>query len=659
MTNTDIYANKSQFKSDQGLDSILEPLSLEIPMNVPNLVDKFSKEVWQGIFGNTASDEYLKLWAIIFSKLNECDILNRQSEYKHNKYFVIPAPTGSGKTQCFRFYAAELARQNQDAGMVILSQFTSEIDETVKKINEMAGKDVAIAYYRGTKVKNQHNEEELDSYQIVVTTHQYVKLNYHHNAVDKDTYKKVMSFNGYARSIVAVDEAIDLLDTFEIKKDLVTRLETKAHTLSRKIKSKELESELKLLTYIDNNFKTLFFNDYVKTQVRYIDDKLPTLKNISLELNKSIDVVKGLFGLDSFIKAIQSKQLDKIDLITPTQKTELINDARKLTHLFDDSLYWYNNQKYISSVLEKPTISTVLFDATANINKMYDTLDYVTVVQPLPEVKRYDNVVLNYVELDIGLGGDNIDKNLKSHFNNLILLYRNIKPKYFDDQIVVFTKKTLRAYCEELDIPSDIDHFGNLVGVNHYKDNNHILIYGIPYKPNSLHYNNLYQSLGDAAFDVDVGGLISDLAHTNISSDIVQAINRGRCRKVVDGQAPETHIYLTLAKRDKRLNQRILKDIKVSMLGINIKSWDIDTSNIKGRNELVINSKFEQLLEDIKNSNKDKVKLSNLSGYSKLTAKERVTVVKHLRNKEHPMCTKVKKYGYSCTQSGQHYLIKN
>lgn len=656
--NTDIYDNKSEFKSDQDLDSILESLSLESPLDTSDLAFKFSKDIWES-YEISSSKEYIELWLIIFSKLNECDIRNRQSEHTHNKYFVIPAPTGSGKTQCFRFYAAELAIQNKDVGMVILSKFNSEVDETVEEINKLVGSDVAIAYYSGTKVKSQRNEQELDAYQIVVTTHQYFKLNHHHNAVDKDTYRKVMSFNGHARDIVVVDEAIDLLETFEITKSMVTTLETKAYILNRKLNSKELGLELSLLSFIESNFKTLFFDEHIKARARHIEDKLPTLKRMSLELNESIDTIKRLFKLDSFIVAIQSKQLDKVDLITKGQKTKLINDARKLTHLLDDSLYWYNNQKYISSVLEKPTASTVLFDATANINTLYDNIDYATVVQPLPEVKRYDNVALNYVELDVGLGGDSIDKNLKSHFDNLTLLYRNINPEDFNDSVVVFTKKVLREFCEKNEIPSSIDHFGNLVGVNHYKEDNHILIYGIPYKPDSLHYNNLYQSFGDSIFDKDAGGLISELAHTNISSDIVQAINRGRCRKVIDGQAPETHIYLTLAKRDGKLNRRILSDIEQSMPGVQIDEWAIDLSDIKGKDKLIINPKFEQLLNNIKNSQESKIKLSNLLGYSTLTDKERVTAVKHLRDKDHPMYTKVKECGYSCTQNGQHYLIRN
>ena len=96
-----------------------------------------------------------------------------------------------------------------------------------------------------------------------------------------------MSFKGYARNIMAVDEAIDLLDTFEITKSLVAILEAKANILSRKCDSKNLESEYRLLTYIDKNFKTLFFNDYVKAKVRHIDDKLPMLFSIAYK-NKMV-----------------------------------------------------------------------------------------------------------------------------------------------------------------------------------------------------------------------------------------------------------------------------------------------------------------------------------------------------------------------------------
>jgi len=646
--------NFSQFKSDQVIDPTLSRMSLDEPINVFKLSEKFARDIWEK-YGNSSSKEYIELWSTIFQTLNECELRNSGPAY--NKYFVIPAPTGSGKTQCFRFYAAELVRQNKNAGMVILSKFKSEVAEAVEQINQIVGREVAVSYYSGTDIKDQHKEDELDNYQIVATTHEYFKLNHH--AKDKDTYNQVMSFNGHTRTVVVVDEAIDLLDTFTITKDIITKLETKAFTVTRKTDSLGLELEARLLTYLDNNYKQLFFNNEVKTDCRYIDDKLPTLKRISLELDVSIDRVKSLFKLDNFIQSIQSKQLDKIDLITSGQKTRLIKDAKKVIHLLDDSLYWYNNQKYISSSLEQPTVSTVLFDATANIDKLYESKSYVTVVQPLPEVKRYDNVVLNCKELNIGLGKDSIEKNLKSHFDNLTLLYRAINPTNWEDGIVVFTRKKLREYSEEQEIPSSIDHFGNLVGVNHYKDDNHIMIYGIPYKPKSLHLNNLYQAFGDKAFANESKGLLAKLAHTNISSEIIQSINRGRCRKVIDGQAPETHIYLVLAKRDKQLNEQIMADIELAMPGIQVAEWDIDVTDIKGQDKQEISIKFNLLVDNIKDLSEKKVKLSSLSGYISLSPKERRTAVKHLEDKESALYAEVKKAGYKCAKDGQYYLTRN
>ncbi len=646
----------SEFKSDPKLDEILDNVSLNTPIDIFKLSEKF-EYFWVNKCKNSSSVEFIELWSTIFKVLNEVE--RRNSGPVYNKYFVVPAPTGSGKTLTFRAYASELAIQDKNSGALILSRFNSEVNETVEQINKTVGREVAVAYYKGKNIKDRHQEDELDDYQVVVTTHQYFKLNHHDNAKYKDTYNKVMSFKGNTRSTIIVDESINLLDSYEINQKLITVLESKAHLLDRECDSKELGLEAKLLKYINNNFKNLFFNDIVKTKVRYVDDKLPALRNISLELNESIDKVKDLFKLDKFIEAIKDKKLDKIDLVSKTQKNELIKDAKTLIHLLDDSLYLYNNQKYISSSLEQPTVSTVLFDATANVDKYYDKLDYVTVVQPLPEVKRYDNVKLNYVELDIGLGGNNIDKNLESHFNNLTLLYRNIDTKNFEDPIVVFTKKRLREYCEKQEIPSQIDHFGNLTGVNRYKDSNHILIYGINYKPDSLHYNNLYQSLGDEVFNTDAGGLISELAYTNISSEIIQAINRGRCRKVVDGQAPETNIYLTLAKRDTELNKRILSDIKQAMPGISVNTWDIDLSKIKGKDKERINPKFNNLLQDIKECTDNQVKLSKLPGYLSLSEREKRTAAAHLKDKNHPLSIKTQKYGYKYMKKGQHYLVRN
>jgi hypothetical protein len=280
-------------------------------------------------------------------------------------------------------------------------------------------------------------------------------------------------------------------------------------------------------------------------------------------------------------------------------------------------------------------------------------------VQPLPEVKRYDNVVLNYKELNIALGKDSISKNTKAHFDNLALLYCNINQPNWEDRIVVFTRKTLREYAEYNEIPSSIDHFGNLVGVNHYKDDNLILIYGINHKPASLALNNLYQAIGNEAFDNESEGLLAELQHSNISAEIIQAMNRGRCRKVANGQAPEAHIYLALAKRDKQLNVQILSDIKKAMPGITIREWDVDTSAIKGQSQREVDAKFNLLLEDMQDLSNPRSKLSSLSGYKTLSSKEKRTATKHLMSKDSALYGEMQSLGYQCIKDGQYYLIKN
>ena len=65
----------------------------------------FSKQ-WED-FGNTSSPALVELWTIIFQTFNDC--IERNVNESEGEYSVIPAVTGSGKTLCYRWYAAELA----------------------------------------------------------------------------------------------------------------------------------------------------------------------------------------------------------------------------------------------------------------------------------------------------------------------------------------------------------------------------------------------------------------------------------------------------------------------------------------------------------------------------------------------------------------------
>ena len=141
-------------------------------LNSNQLALSFSKQ-WED-FSNTSSPELIELWTIIFQTFNDC--IERNVSGAEREYSVIPAVTGSGKTLCYQWYAAELSKQarigdTSQPGMLIVTTLTREADEAVKNINSWAGNQVAVAYHSGSSIKQMRDESCLNDFQIVVITH--------------------------------------------------------------------------------------------------------------------------------------------------------------------------------------------------------------------------------------------------------------------------------------------------------------------------------------------------------------------------------------------------------------------------------------------------------------------------------------------------------
>ena len=84
------------------------------------------------------------------------------------------------------------------------------------------------------------------------------------------------------------------------------------------------------------------------------------------------------------------------------------------------------------------------------------------------------------------------------------------------------------------------------------------------------------------------------LKHGQIITSIIQAINRVRCRKVIDaeGNCPDTDVYLMLP--DDGITREILEGIRKEMPGIRTASWNFSSAKrkIKRSNHESALSKF-------------------------------------------------------------------
>ena len=635
--------------------------SRHYPLDSRELASKFS-DTWVD-YGNTTSNRLLTLWEHIFEYINESYYRNVSDIDK--RYMVVPASTGSGKTQCFRFYAAELAKKEFDEGerpgMLIVTTFIKEIDEAVEQINTQAGAKVAAAYHSESTFKIEQEERLLNDYQIVVMSHQYYVRNHYLKAVNNDIYQQVSNYKDKPRPIIVIDESIKLIKHIGIDKRVVDSIKYNLTPLYEK-GNDELISEYQLINYICKHFDNLFEIEPNKDKVRLIGNKDKLLDSLSKELSVSTDKVRQLLKLPNFIELLKSNQLYQLNkAVSSTGKKDLIEDVIDFYHLLDDGLYQYNNKgitTYRTSTLYLPNHSMVILDATANVDIFYEDFPH-TRRYPIPPVKTYEQVSIKLIETKSKLGKTTLKKNPQLHWDNLF--FHLMDGEMNADNTAIFIQKDLlKALGEDR---YKIDNFGNLVGVNRYKDCSNVMIYGIHYQPDYVYYDNLYQSTKDKSiFTKGSKDKVLELKYSNIAAEIIQAINRGCCRGIVDGKAPRMKVVLLLPN-NKNLSKVIVDSIESEMQDVVMNrvkyplEFDIKEDKAKpptGKDMVLINCIDASL---------DEIKLSDLYTQAGInTKKPKERVIRNLTKPEFSntyLAVEVSKLGYKVKKKGQWYLVKH
>ena len=632
------------------------------PLEASQLANKFS-EVWEK-YGNTTSNELLLLWEQIFEYINESYYRNVSDINK--RYMVVPAATGSGKTQCFRFYAAELAKKdfedNECPGMLIITTYIDEINEAVEQINKSVGRNVAAAYHSESSFKIEQGERYLDSYQIVVISHEYFLRNHYLRAVNNDIYQQVVTYKGKQRPIIVVDEAIKLINHIGIDKRAIDSIKYNIGPLYESGNS-ELKEEYQLISYVHKHFNKLFSDELGKKKVMLVSDKSKLLENLSNELHLPVDRIRKLFKLNQSIELLKNNQLYKINkAVTKEGKKGLVEDVVDFQHLLGDSLYLYNDRgsvTYRTSTLELPEQSLVVLDATASVDVFYRDFPH-TYVYPVPPVKTYEQVEIELIQTKSRLGKSTLRKHPELQEENIIF---HLMPRDANiDNTVIFVHKDLKKQLNN--DAYNIDNFGNLVGVNTYKDCSNIMIYGIHYKPDFIYYDTLYQSTRDkAVLTEDHRDKILELKYSNIAAEIIQAINRGCCRGIVDGKAPKMNVQLLLPN-NKELVKALVESIEQEMRGVVIHktSYPLEFTIVKEKPKPPTTKDI--IFIDCIDSNLDEIKLSELYKLAGIQSSKKI-VERILRNLTKPdygntyLAIEVARLGYKAVKKGQWYLVKH
>ncbi len=545
----------------------------------PQIVLTFENH-WENNLCNISSPALLKNWHNNFDAFDEVIGLNQR--WDPGMKICCPSPTGSGKTQQITHKAIDLF--GSDVRTLIVTERTEAADIIASQIKTYTHDDyVAVLHSNDVSIQGVRKVKDPVEAQCLIITHE--KFRRQEETITKD------------RDFIAVDEAIDVISHTQITEDdLLNIIKIIEKFGDWKYKNKDpdkLQSELRMMKQI----LEIQFEAFKKSEKSFIGlragsvpdslDMLPSLTFSEVIKLMSIDKLKPSIALTG----MHNKKMDE------ALKAKYIKISETMLFFFKQFNFMTRSGKRIAWNTASELIpgkSLVVMDATASVNKAYELyIQYQPErlkVLPVIDCRDYSNVMLHTVRTNTGRNTILGDNGFKDGEENEVLervqkfianMKLNSEPG--DDILIVSFRQldpSLITYAESLDDRTIyIDHWGNLTGTNKYQYCNKIFLYGLNHKSEEIHrsLHALIKSPTEAFRDTEENNYEMKLLITSdLIAEVIQAINRILCRRVIDnkGNCDRADVYLTLlAGYDDA--QIMMTSIKSEMLNIQTSAWNI------------------------------------------------------------------------------------
>ena len=539
-------------------------------------------------------------------------------------FTVLPFPTGTGKTQGTILYFAllnTLPREHVPGGLIITRRI-KEADSIAAEINRLARErqpelveDIAISYH--SENKHKVNPNALAGYPVLIITHSAYEL-----ALEKlgsgetlpETWKRLYAYNGGhtdTRKLVIIDEALELVEEFQVNINALKQLPYFFTEDIRREFPGEVETVETVITLLDGmegkqqeailSTKAIHRGEHRELFPAYSNGKLPNFAGLRAALRRlELETLVMPFKKDAeHRKKLQVFVDVTIKGLDALFKSYVYFAKYKSVHTLNTARLLIPNDDTVKGV--------IILDATAGVNTVYELFEEKARVLPRPEnARNYRNVELRISrEGRTGKGSlrkagahgvDAVMGNLKATLKGqnsrvLAIAHKDNEPH--------FQKHTAQApgFSEYA-----VNHFGNIDGSNEWRDYDTLVIYGLPHRPPTCPVNLFMAFKGvqstewlrnrgkrpfgkhpDIRAAIEIGQL---------TTDIVQAINRIRCRRVKDaqGNCPTATVFLTLPAGYR--GKQILAGIRREMPGIRVGVWELN----KGASKPVRGKKHDKAL---------------------------------------------------------------
>lgn len=554
---------------------------------------------WES-FGNVSSGALRKLWrqlAVTFNTTIKSNGFDGSSSPQ--RWRVLQPPTGTGKSQGLALYAAMLSTEcppEEHPGALIVVRLKAQADElagTINElagtINELAGASVALAHHSSSE----STSSDLGRHPVLIITHRAFEIGL--DAVSRDNanqsgWSSFMSWGARGRQLVVVDEALDVVEHAQTTLPEVRLLLALLPTSVQSRYPKQMDA-IRTAERVLTELERLSTSDPELCRekcLRVADLPLPKEYDFT-ELRKELrglplDIVLSRVS-DPTVRARHARHYD--DTLKAVQRT-----------LEDWS--WYARAKAGASIntarliVPEDSGNVVVLDATAESNLVYDLFAGTAEVLAVPSAsRRYDNVNL-HVSLGHSVGKSSLkDGSLKKAHQFVGALEATLGP---DRRVFAVGHLFMEPHLKAL-APNFADwavgHWGALDGRNEWSDHDAIAIFGLPYRDNVWSGNVTQAFLGPQTTEwlrasgerpygnhPDVRRALED---GQLVVSLVQAINRIRCRRVIDGEGNCAPVDVFLLLPPGERGEALLAGIKRNMPNIVITDWPYEHSRRRVR----------------------------------------------------------------------------
>jgi hypothetical protein len=568
------------------------------PQIDPEAFTQAMTKYWVQTFKNVPNPNGQAGWRIMAETFNSVMAQNLEpanpftgESPQQAEWHVIRALTGTGKTQGLAKYCSMLPKDRADhPGCLIITRLKVEATELAKTINALSRRDDEAVAHHGD---HSLSPAEMRNFPVLILTHRAYEVGLdkvNRGQGEASNWDAYHAWNGSTRSLVVVDEALDI-----IKFSQVT-LETVKQVLAA------IPEDL-AMKYPNQIDAIRVMEKTLRGMAQTAEARKHDFKEHERVLWKGHMRLPGECSMTELRRELNGISLDRgpLGVIDPQHKRSRLSKLRDALEDIEatmDSWNWYSKKlrehtiNTARLIVPETIHSAVVLDGTANQNLIYKLFDRAKVIS-LPESREYPSATLHY-STGHSVGKREMKKKRHLVCQQLIAnLQRTLGPlpdgtPANKRRVFVATHKAIKpvllTHQATCGFELAVESFGRIRGRNLWRGFDTVVMFGLPFAGREWAPDVFFAMCGirDTQWLTDEKArachgykdIRQALDWGRLIAEVVQTLNRGRSRQpsTSTGDCEPVDLFILLPVGG--LSHAIVDGIKAEMPRIVVKQWD-------------------------------------------------------------------------------------